>query len=173
MKRVLLKKPWSEKLIAHYLSQYVFDKKCTVLVPNCGWTGYECDVLAVTDDCRIIDVEVKISRADLKADAGKGKWWEFAAWRQPRTRVAHPRKVWKHYYCLPAELWTPDLEQHLGSASSGVILITRSRYTYDVVVQRRAKPNTRCERLTPPEVMHIARLANLRMWDAIGKRGYQ
>ena len=43
-----------------------------VMVPNCYWTGDECDLLVVRNDLRLVDVEVKISRSDLKADAGKG-----------------------------------------------------------------------------------------------------
>ena len=66
---------WSEHVIAREIANQTLAKKCVVLVDNCNWTGYECDVLAVTTDLRIIDVEVKISRADLKADAKKNKWW--------------------------------------------------------------------------------------------------
>ena len=90
-----------------------------MLVDNCNWTGNECDVLGVTTDLRIIDVEVKISRADLKADARKDKWWRSLTWDEATAKGydtsnwnpwAHreprdwPRKVWKHYYALPAAI---------------------------------------------------------------------
>jgi hypothetical protein len=62
---------WSEYNIARAIALQTLARKCVVLVDNCNWTGHECDVLGVTTDLRIIDVEVKISRADLKADAKK------------------------------------------------------------------------------------------------------
>lgn len=57
---------WSEQSIARAIALQTLARKCVVLIDNCSWTGYECDVLAVTTDLRVIDVEVKISRADLK-----------------------------------------------------------------------------------------------------------
>ncbi|KAG1254471.1 hypothetical protein G6F68_010834 [Rhizopus microsporus] len=35
-----------------------------------------------------------------------------------------PRQVWKHYYALPAEIWTDELLDCLGSPASGVLLLT-------------------------------------------------
>lgn len=66
---------WSEHAIARALVRQTFNRKYLVVVPNCNWTGHECDLLVVTENLRIIDVEIKISRADLKADAKKEKWW--------------------------------------------------------------------------------------------------
>ncbi|MFC7460774.1 hypothetical protein [Hydrogenophaga defluvii] len=176
---------WSEHAIARAISLQTLARKCVVLVDNCNWTGHECDVLAVTNDLRIIDVEVKISRADLKADAKKGKWWhEFVSGSETvqtkwggsyqRTRydkkpVVHPRKVWKHYYALPQEIWKPELLDCLPSKASGVLLLREQRNSHTplaVHVERRAKPAIDAFRLKPEQVMDIARLANLRMWEA-------
>lgn len=182
---------WSEGKIARAIALQTLAKKCVVLVDRCNWTGHECDVLAVTTDLRIIDVEVKISRADLKADAKKDKWWRHltfsqakeagkvddpAAWsswehREPRT---WPPKVWKHYYALPRDLWDDLLFQALPSQASGVLLVSEQRNsTTPVVVQcvRRATPNKDATKLTPAQAVDIARLANLRMWDAYQRNG--
>jgi hypothetical protein len=169
---------WSEHTIARAISTQTLAKKCVVLVDNCNWTGYECDVLAVTTDLRIIDVEVKISRADLKADAKKDKWWHRSgSWRSwagetqpdPIARM-HPPKVWKHYYALPKEIWKPELLDCLPSKASGVLLLREPRDWREpaVVVEciRRSTPAKDAYRLQPEQVMDIARLANLRMWDA-------
>lgn len=127
---------WSEHGIARAVALQTLARKCVVLVDNCNWTGHECDVLAVTTDLRIIDVEVKISRADLKADAGKEKWWHrtYGAWipgqrRQDMTMTArqHPPKVWKHYYAMPKEIWKPELLDCLPSKASGVLLLEVGR----------------------------------------------
>lgn len=180
---------WSEATIARAIAIQTLAKKCVVLVDNCGWTGHECDVLAVTTDLRIIDVEVKISRADLKADADKDKWWQrsFGSYAgiDPATgrskyvtpapvARAHPPKVWKHYYALPAEIWRDDLFNALPSTASGVLLLRepRNRGEPSPVVKciRRATPNRDATRLTPEQAVDIARLANLRMWEAYQRR---
>lgn len=183
---------WNEATIARAIALQTLARKCVVLVDNCNWTGHECDVLGVTTDLRIIDVEVKISRADLKADAKKGKWWhQFvsghetveAAWGgsyqrtlYDKTPVVHPRKVWKHYYALPAAIWKPELLACLPSPASGVLLLSEGRggsTEAPVIVrcERRATPNKDAVRLKPEQVMDIARLANLRMWEAYHRSG--
>lgn len=175
---------WNEGMITRAISLQTLARKCVVLVDNCNWTGHECDVLGVTTDLRIIDIEVKISRADLKADAKKDKWWHCHGWghyeldknsgqrvhiNPPRTALEHPRKVWKHYYAMPAEIWKPELLDCLPSPASGVLLLREQRNSSTplaVHVDRRATPAKDANRLKPEEVMDIARLANLRMWEA-------
>lgn len=178
---------WNERIIAGAIARQTLASKCVVLVDNCSWTGHECDVLAVTTDLRIIDVEVKISRADLKADARKDKWWRRfvsgyettqARWGTyqkavyTQTPLQWPPKVWKHYYAMPADIWRDDLLAALPSPKSGVLLLDRDGYPraagseMRVTCIRRATPNRDATRLTPSNVMDIARLANLRMWDA-------
>lgn len=170
---------WTEHVIARAIALQTLARKCVVLVDNCGWTGHECDVLALTTDLRIIDVEVKISRADLKADAGKDKWWHRYGWQQyqnsppPAVARLHPPKVWKHYYAMPADIWKPELLATLPSKASGVLLLREQRNATTpivVSVERRATPNREATRITPASALDIARLANLRMWEAYADR---
>ena len=165
---------WSEGSIARAISQQTLARKCVVLVDRCNWTGYECDVLAVTADLRIIDVEIKISRSDLKADAKKDKWWHRLSWGMgPANLRPHPPKVWKHYYALPADIWKPELLECLPSPASGVILLEQRKPPHLPVicrVERRATPAKDAAKLTPAQVMDIARLANLRMWESYQQR---
>lgn len=166
---------WSEGSIARAIGMQTLARKCVVLVDRCSWTGYECDVLAVTTDLRIIDVEIKIGRADLKADAAKDKWWHRMGWihQGPHAPLRHPPKVWKHYYALPADIWKPELLECLPSPASGVLLLTRGKSPQPNVLvrcERRATPAKDAERVTPAQVMDIARLANLRMWEAYKAR---
>lgn len=166
---------WSEKSIARAIARQTLARKCVVLVDNCNWTGHECDVLAVTTDLRIIDVEVKISRADLKADAKKDKWWKRMFWPSiegPEQLRTHPPKVWKHYYAMPADIWKPELLECLPSTASGVLLLREGGWPQPPIIvscERRATPAKDADRLKPEQAMDIARLANLRMWEAYGK----
>ena len=179
---------WSEGKIARAIALQTLARKCVVLVDRCNWTGHECDVLAVTTDLRIIDVEVKISRADFKADAKKDKWWRYLTYseavatgktdatrwdpyahRQPRE---WPPKVWKHYVAMPRAIWTAELFEFMPSPASGLLLVRERRGgAIEVNCERRATPNRDAGKLTPAQAVDIARLANLRMWEAYGLRG--
>lgn len=170
--------PWSERLIGRELAVNYFQRRNLVVVPNCGWTGYECDLLVVTANLRIIDVEIKISRSDLRADAKKDKWWRTSAMDpiagfhrrldEPELRK-WPEKVWKHYYAAPIEIWDESLAGRIPS-TSGVLLLYRGKHgevRYEC--RRAAKPNRDAEKISPESAIDIARLASLRMWDAYSK----
>lgn len=204
---------WSEARIGKSLALSVFHKHLVVL-PNSYWPGFESDLMVVTPELYLIDVEIKISRADLKQDAGKKKWvaqwwhdlqkerrhdgalpgfrhrrmknWnETTAHKLDLARVAKwPAKVWKHYYALPKSIWKKELMDTLPSEKSGVLLLTENlprggelgdaegasfRDDLPVIVDiaRQAQPNTEVEKLAHEDVIDIARLASLRMWDAL------
>jgi hypothetical protein len=168
---------WTAADITHAVQHQLLGRKCFLMVDNCYWTGDECDILGVTDDLRLIDIEVKISRADLKKDAEKDKWWQRPAWRakmdgaQPVPRE-WPRRVWKHYYAMPEQIWKPELAEALPSPRSGILLLAVRQQTPTSVpavyvrCERRATPNRDAEKISAANVMDIARLGNLRMWDA-------
>ena len=42
--RGVMRPAWSEQLIARTLARQTFEKKNLVIVPNCNWTGNECDL---------------------------------------------------------------------------------------------------------------------------------
>ncbi|WP_159711595.1 hypothetical protein [Geminicoccus flavidas] len=190
---------WSETSIGRALALQFFNRKYLCVVPNCNWTGHECDLLAVTENLRLIDVEIKISRADLKADAKKEKWWrrDFIGYWPTVTEMRHswlsndltlfsrerrsrykstpkdwPDKVWKHYYALPKEIWTPELLDALPNQNSGILLLDKHGYLrragefMTVTCLRRATPNRDAKPISPAAAVDIARLASLRMWDA-------
>ena len=168
---------WNEASIAAAISRQTLKSRCLLLVDRCNWTGCECDVLGVTADLRIIDVEIKISRADLRADARKDKGGvrQFGRWsaeaqayvQPPDVARPWPPKVWKHYYALPAEIWSDDLLDALPSKASGVLLLNGKKDGRVVVTcRRRATPDRAATTLTAAQALDIARLANLRMWDA-------
>lgn len=182
---------WNAAEIINAISRETLQRKCILLVDNTYWTGYEADVLGITNDRRLIDVEVKISRADLKADASKDKWWHRTflglADQKPgpvpgstiREAIYEnkarewPPKIWKHYYALPADIWKPELLATLPSPKSGVLLLSRGRdnpaFVY-VRCERRCTPNKDAGRISEADCLDIARLANLRMWEAYAAR---
>jgi hypothetical protein len=183
---------WSEGKIARAIALQTLARKCIVLVDRCNWTGHECDVLGVTTDLRLIDVEVKISRADFKVDAKKEKWWHRLSYsealarglttrghwdpHQHGTRRDWPPKVWKHYVAMPAELWDAALFEFMPSPASGLLLVREQRNSATPIAvhcERRALPNKDAQKLNPAQAVDIARLANLRMWEAYKARGME
>lgn len=167
---------WSQAMIASALQRQTLQRRALVLVDDCNWTGYECDLLCVTQDLRIIDIEVKISRADFRADREKDKWWRhgFGSYnaegkyvKPPAIHRPWPHKVWKHYYAMPAAIWKPEMRDEAGSPNSGILLLRcQDNGTIVVSCERRATPNKDANKITASDALDIARLANLRMWDA-------
>lgn len=161
---------WSEKLIAGALVRGVFESQ-VIAVPRCNWTGNECDILIVTKDLRIIDVEIKIDRSDLKADVTKDKWWRGRYGnKQP---LDHPPKVWKHYYAMPRKVWKDDFAELLPK-NSGIILLDdrperTATYGISAFLHRRPVPNRQATKISAEAVLDIARLSNLRLWAALSK----
>ena len=160
---------WSEKMIARTLAMQVFNRKYLMVIPQCNWTGEECDLLCVTENLRIIDIEIKISKADLKRDEAKDKWYHRYDFRKdgPRTEVRRlrewPKHVWKHYYAMPFELWKPEMIEFI-QPNSGIILLKDSHGAIMPIMKKRAIPNRRATTITPEDAIDIARLASLRMW---------
>jgi hypothetical protein len=140
-------------------------------VPNCNWTGNECDLLVVEPRLRLIDVEIKTTRSDLLADPGKDKWWHpLGFWhgeRPPRKPREWPQQIWKHYYCLPLAVWQDDLIGAL-PPKSGIVLIHEGQHGQPYLkVLRRCRANPNAKPIDHGQAINIARLAGLRMWDAL------
>jgi len=175
---------WSEAKIGRILARDTFKDMLCVL-PNTYYAGEEADLLCVSKSLRLIDVEIKISRADLKRDPAKDKWWQSAklaesvivesSWgprpgkpqimkRYPKIPRAYPRHVWKHYYAMPESIWKPELLEFV-QPISGVLLISDDKRVKSI---KRCKPNLKAPLMDAHDLMLIARLCSYRMWDAYG-----
>lgn len=160
---------WNEKKVGYAVMHQIMERSA-VVVPNCNYTGYEADLLVVTKDLRLIDVEIKVDRSDLKADLKKDKWWRGEYIHEGGDTIGpFPPKIWKHYYVMPAKVWDDSLYPAI-PPTSGVVLIneyphTKSKLRMDVI--RRATPNRKAPKISPQEAFQVGRLCNLRMWDRI------
>jgi hypothetical protein len=162
-------------LIGRGIVREMFKGQALVMVPNCGWTGHECDVLVVTRDLRVVDVEVKQSYADLVRDVNKTKWW--ARQQGARAPLDHPPRVWKHWYAISEQAWRDGAFTSLPSASGVVIWrdgtgqVSQRWSKAGLLVIRKPKPSKDAKPLSAVEVMDIARLASLRLWDEYTRQG--
>lgn len=176
---------WSAARLGNFLTRFTFNRGVLIVVPECYWAGHEADLLVVdSKTMKLIDVEIKISRADLKADVGKAKWWhrdlpyhdadgKWIDWHERQkihTCLPEPRlwppKIWKHYYCMPAEIWEPGLVDVIPK-HSGILLVSGDPDDYNLVKShRKAIANKEAKPITPQQALDIARLAGLRLWEA-------
>lgn len=170
---------YTEANIAAAVAQQLL-RDCVVCVPNTKWTGYETDVLAVHRKTLLaIDAEIKISRADLRADRDKRKWrteWPMFPLRPHavtetgnRTYMVPP-KIWKHVYVVARPVWTPELLADI-NPMSGVFTVTLGRSPRDNLTraafkcERRSKTFKDAVPLSADEVCDLARLVTLRYWN--------
>lgn len=167
---------WTAREIARSLYVQAFNHKHLIVVPNTYWPGNETDILVVRTDLRLMDVEIKISRSDLKADAKKDKWFDYQPVRlgfgnngdSPLVARTHPRRIWKHYYCMPETIWKDGLFEGI-PPTSGVILMRDHRDHPGTWLVRQAKPAKDAERITPEELADIARVQSHRMWESFNE----
>jgi hypothetical protein len=168
---------WSANYITALIGRQFFRSSSAIIVPTCNFTGYECDVLVVDKSLRIVDVEIKISRADFRADAKKEKWWHRMASHycpetkrmipQPSAPRQWPPGVWKHYFVMPASIWTDDLVNDLPSPNCGVVLVGENARGVPMAhCVRRARPDRTAKKIEVAAAVKLARLASLRMLDA-------
>lgn len=170
---------WTAREICRQLYIQAFRGKHLIICPNTYWPGSETDLLIVRNDLRLMEVEIKISRSDLKADKHKDKWFDQWTWRSgqpwlphelrpaptPRT---HPRRIWKHYYCMPEAVWKEGLEEDI-PPTSGIILMRDHRYAVGCWLHRQAKPAKNPDRIAPEELADIARMQSHKMWEAFAE----
>lgn len=157
-------------MVARAIGRQVFMRRAIIMVPNCSWTGFEADLLVISHHGRLIDLEIKRSAADLRADAGKDKWWAYqpSRWdpRLPRRRVSlqWPPRVWKHWYAVDAKVFKPADLAGLSEAS-GVMTWKPHGGSYLLTVIRQPQPNRKAEPISTVEALDLCRLSNLRLWD--------
>ena len=169
-----VKMRWTERKVGYSVMHHLMER-AAIVVPNCNWTGSEADLLVVTRDRRLVDIEIKVDRSDFKADGTKSKWQsrfpqrkpEGGAWSDTDFRKLWPEKVWKHYYVVPMSIWDDSLLEFV-SPASGIILIDEHeplRAYSHMRVRRHAKPQRGAPAITEAQAMDIGRLASLRYWD--------
>lgn len=120
------------------------------IVPNVSWglLRHEADILVVRKSGYCIEVEIKVSKSDLKKDSGK----------------RHGHKDWLNrikelYFAVPAALH--DAAEEHAPVHAGIILIDEEG---SARIQRTAKVDRTARPLTEKEMMQVARLGTMRIW---------
>lgn len=135
-------------------------KKGQIVVPNVLLGSYEADFITITKSDYLIEVEIKISISDFRADFKKKHYHDC-----PEVNAL--------YYALPKELYEKhrgEVEESCEKVGAGIILIGEQKlpkwdsYYLDGIAKkpklRKAKP------LTVYQKLNFARLGCLR-WPAL------
>lgn len=138
---------YSERQIAKLIAGFYLNSKHLLVINNLKWSGYECDLFAVSPSMRPIEFEIKISRQDFFADARKEKWQKQL-------------DVWKHYYIMPQSIYSDDLLERRASDKSGILLINDDNRIKEAVKAQKISDT----HITATTLINIARLLSVRHW---------
>ncbi len=139
-----------------------FDYRVNLIVPNVYWgfsaDMHECDLLIVSKAGYVTEVEIKISRSDLRADANKSH-----GHRNARIKYL--------YFAVPEKLEAAALE--FAPERAGIITVKPALSSMDP----RNDGGPRCKRIRAPSAIRqvspmtaserykVARLGALRIWN--------
>ena len=123
-----------------------FNPRVNLVVPNVSWglgLRYEADILVCSKSGYITEVEIKVSRADLKRDASKKH-----------------QHSWHHvnrlFFAMPKAM---EADADLVPEGAGILLVDG----FFCSVSRRAK-SRKAKPMPPDAITKLAMLGNLRVW---------
>lgn len=125
-----------------------------LMVPNVSWgLGiHECDMLIVTKNGYANEVEIKLSRYDLKRDLDK--------YHSHRNRL-----IRRLFFAIPLSL---QEFQDLIPERAGIIIVNEDRnlpYQSWCKITRPAQINKNALPLSMEQQIHLGRLASMRIWS--------
>jgi hypothetical protein len=130
-----------------------------VVVPNVFWgwgLSYEADMIAVSKSGTCTEIEIKVSRQDLRADKLKRKWLSGLG-----------PMVARFYYAVPEALQEYALE--IIPESAGLIVARPGNSATSALptakVVRKAKLNKSARKPTDDELRKLHHLGIMRYWD--------
>ena len=139
-----------------------FGVRTHLIIPNVYWgfgLNYEADLVIVTRSKYAYEVELKVSKSDLKADKNK----------HPR---AHNGECFKRlYYAMPRKIYEPELVPE----RAGVLLVEwREKFTnwhervypahWEASLERKPQ-QTPAKKLTDSQYLKLLELQAMRVWS--------
>lgn len=149
----------------------MFGYRANIIVPNISWGAglNECDLLIINKNNICTEVEIKISKSDLKADFKK-----HHRWTKDEIPIFKPQKSIKFmYYAVPENMI--ELAVQLLPSQIGILVIKKivePKYRMSSIIvtyykcfyHRRAKANSNFIVMNDKEVLNITRLMGMRVW---------
>lgn len=133
-----------------------FNFRQNLIVPNLHWSlfRYELDMLIIRKSGFGIEVEIKVSKADLKKDATK-------------RNCHNDKRIRELYFAVPEHLYEACLE--FCPVDAGIILVGYEDYwqggkRLSTFLKRPAIVRKEAVKFTDKEINYIARLGCMRVW---------
>lgn len=125
------------------------------VVPNVSWglgLNHECDMLVLDDSNRLTEIEIKISKSDLKADLKK--------WHQHNSKII-TRLVFAIPYSLIDEVMT------LLPPNVGIITVEWNQYSgkYEARWYRMSKHRKAIQEVSNEKIRKLLELGCMRIWS--------
>lgn len=124
-----------------------------IIVPNISWgvNLHECDLLVVRKSGYGIEVEIKVSKSDLKADAKKG--------HQHTDRLDRLSEL---YFAIPD--YMKDCVEFIPE-HAGILVISKNEWGVGLSIFRKPVTNKNRRKFTNEEMLKIAHLGTMRIWN--------
>lgn len=133
----------------------MYDFQQNLIFPNISWgLGlHECDLLVIRPSNYAIEIEIKTSIADLKAD-----------FKKSHNHIDRKNRIKELYYAIPNYLYDKAIE--LIPETAGIITcsVNSKKGIIESKIVRRAKINTTARKLTDDEKNKALRLGSIRYW---------
>lgn len=130
-----------------------FDKRAELIVPNVSWglgLNYEADLMILNKNEYLYEVELKVSKSDMKADLKK-------------HRAHSCRYVKRLYYGFPEELFETALQ--ILPEDVGLIAAYYDNYGRAKAMEKRKPKDRECQKMPLRQQYELARLGALRIWN--------
>jgi len=155
----------------------LFDSLVYHAVPNTEFCGHEADLLCLSGSGLFHEVEIKVSRTDLKAD--KRKAYHVNQRQYPVWQRSDRREIACLWYAVPFELVNDCIElapPHAGIVGVSLKRVIREKWCWSLpglpreyideatVVVRKPKKNVTAHKPEPDVVNQFLRLGVIKMW---------
>lgn len=134
-----------------------FDYRANLIVPNVSWglINHECDLLILTNCGYATEIEIKISRSDLKADKKKNHGHESY-------------KIKRLYFAISDNIDTNFALNEIPSRS-GLIVVSEDK---PIKIIKEAVINKTAKKFSEADRYQLARLGAMRIWRLKRKVNY-
>lgn len=131
-----------------------------IICPNISWglgLNHECDLFIVDKNNFVTEIEIKISKSDLKKDGSKGH--KHAS-----------NKIKYLYFAIPKEMDRQDCLELIPDHAGIYVVGKRDSGASITDKKRAAKPNPNAKQLEPKDVRKLSYLMQFRYWKERGTR---
>jgi hypothetical protein len=150
-----LKPKDKEHGLVQHLLKY-FDWEINACFPNTHLFDWESDLLVVSKNGYLTEVEVKNGLADWKADLGKDKFNKL------NQKLDFERYIKRFYYAVPAQLYKRYLEDPFPIVPTAGILVAGGWHRTDIAEERPAASNASALSITAAQQTRLYRSAYYR-----------